>query len=241
MSRKFRISQSQILLYRFCPYAYKLRYVEGYIPIKFDPTVLEVGKRVHEAIDFYYKNYFSTDRTRDEILAISYGYLRKNWDRSLPPEMLRKAFTCLCNFAQFESNNISYGYRQKPLTEVVLQCDNLFGVVDYLDLNTQRVIDFKTSNNTRLTTENKIQATMYKILTEHNFKFPVKTFTFFYLYPNVLKEVRFTKSYKDLEEEIKKYANLIVESRESNNFPKEPRTKKACKSCEYRLYCGGKR
>ena len=238
MKRKFKISQSQILLYQHCPYAYKLRYIDKAVPIHFDPTIFEVGRRVHEAIDYYYKNHFSTDRTRDEILAISYGYLRKNWDRSLPPEYLRKSFTALYNFATFESNKNIFGYRQKPLTEVVLHCENMFGVVDYLDLNTKEVLDFKTSSNPSVSKQNKIQATVYKLLIEHNFHFTPKTFTFFYLLPNVQKHVNLS-SISNIETEVKNTINSIIESWETNRFEKKPKTKNACKSCEYRMYCGG--
>ncbi|MHA1866006.1 MAG: PD-(D/E)XK nuclease family protein [Candidatus Heimdallarchaeaceae archaeon] len=235
----YKISQSQINLYRKCPYAYKLRYIDNRISVMFDPSIVEVGSRVHSAIDRYYKNYFDTNLTQNQILEIVYGLLRQEWDTTLPPEYLKKAFKCLYNFAIFESNNLSNDLRTKPLTEVKIQYNDLYGIVDYIDFNTKTVIDFKTNTNAGLGYDKKMQAVMYKKLVEGRFKTRISSFYFVFLYPGKQIEVKFDKKLSKIEEELEKIKNSIIGAFQKKKFPKKPRTPNTCKGCEYRIYCGG--
>lgn len=232
------ISQSQINLYRNCPHGYELRYKYKKQPIQFDTSHLEVGKRVHDAADNYYKHCYKGDASEKYILDTTYGILRRDWDVTLPAPLLKKAYDCITNFAKFEANNVSNGVTNKPGTEVKLYYNDLMGIVDYLDLDRVKVIDFKTGAKPGIGYYSRLQAVMYKILIKGKFNVNIKYFEFQFLYPGIPRKVDVNdKKSLEVQEDLMKYKDQIIESWKTSVFPKQPRTPTGCKYCEYRLYC----
>ena len=113
----FDVSQSQINLFRMCPHAYELNYKYHKEPIRWDPSIFEVGSSVHDASDIYYKKYWTGERSEEEVRDLIYSILRNDWNTFLPAKSLAKAYKCICNLAKFEINN-RYKGRTKPLTEI---------------------------------------------------------------------------------------------------------------------------
>jgi len=233
------ISQSQINLYRSCPYAYALRYLYKKEGIWWDPSVVEVGKRVHDAIDAYYKHHYVIYNKPGDILKKVYEILRAEWDTTLPADYLAKAYVCLTNFAEFEMNNINKGIKVKPLTEVHIHANGLYGIVDYIDLNRRKSIDWKTNTRAGIGWANRLQAVMYRKLIREHFKFEISYFTFQYLYVDEPRIVKFDKKTEQVEIEMYEYIEKIKEAWKTKNFPQEPRTPSACNSCQFHYYCGG--
>jgi len=231
------ISQSQINLFRHCPYAYALRYKFKKEAIMFDPSIVEVGSRVHDTIDKYYRTAYSPDFTQEQILAQSYNILRTDWDHMLPAEFLKKAYTCLEHFAEFEIKNINKGLLTKPLTEVKIKANGLYGIVDYLRLENQKVIDFKTNSRAGVGYANKMQAVMYKLLVKREFDIDIKYFNLFFLYPNEYRTLKFDGKYENIKKDLFKYVGEIREAWKKNQFPKKPRTKSGCNWCSFKYYC----
>jgi len=234
------ISQSQINLYRMCPHAYELQYRYKKQPIMRDPSIMEVGKRVHDAIDTYYKGYYTLETNEQSIFNTTYNILRNQWDVTLPASYLKKSHTCLGNFAKFESKNVNGEFATKPLTEVKVYSGDLMGIIDYLDLSRQRAVDFKTNANPGISYENRMQAVMYRKLIYDKFNTNIKTFYFLFLFTGDEKEV-WMEDLKllDIEKELYLYKDKILESWKTMVFPKEPRIESACDGCSYRYYCEG--
>jgi len=232
------ISQSQINLFRKCPYAYALRYIHNKEGIWFDPSIIEVGKRVHDAIDIYYRNYLLLDGSEEDIRDKTYQILRNDWDTTLPAEFLQKAYTCVCNFANFEYKNRK-GRRGVPLTEVKIYSNGLMGIIDYLDLNKPKIVDFKTNTKAGVSYDYKMQAIMYKILVKDEYDIDLTHFTLQFLFPNEIRLIKYDEKMQKIQREIESYAEQIKKAWKTSNFPKEPRTSNTCKYCEYNFYCGG--
>jgi len=234
------VSQSQILLYRDCAFKYAMRYKFKEEPILFDDTLFEVGKRVHDSADKYYKRYFLQEGTAQDIFNIVYRLLRDDWDTKLPAELLLRAYHCLQNFSIFEGKNLKRDIVNKPLSEVKIPYDGFFGIIDYFDLNRNKCIDFKTSTRAGLGYKYRIQAMMYKILIKGMFNIDIKDFTFEFLFPGEPRIIRFDdKNMKGIEQELYDYKDKIQASWKDDDFPKNPRTLYTCNSCDYRYYCGG--
>jgi len=232
------ISQSQIGLYRSCPYAYYLKYHYHKEPIMFDPSIMEVGKRVHDVIDVYYRNYYNSETDEQKILDTSYGILRNQWDVTLPASFLKKAYTCLTNFAKFESQNAHNGFATKPLTEVKIYSGDLMGIIDYLDLTTPKAVDFKTNTKAGIYYDYKMQAVMYRKLIFEKFNTNIKTFHFEFLYTGETKDVYLDDlKLLEIEQDLLMYKDKIKDSWASMSFPKTPLV--SCKSCNFKYYCGG--
>lgn len=226
-----KISQSQINLYSFCPYAYKLRYLDKCEPMNFKPELFEVGSRVHDTINIYYQDFYKTSITLPKLQVLLYNILRKDWDYTLPVELLKKAKQCLDNFAVFEITEMLRRNYEKPFSELAIYDKDLVGIIDYFHPDTRRVIDFKTSSSTTITRDYKVQASLYLYLVNSISVEKVEKFYFYFLPVNKLVEVPIDMS---LVEEVKKFAQKIQLSLESGNFPK---VETKCRSCPYRYYC----
>ena len=228
------ISQSAISLYRFCPYAYHLKYNERCEPMFWDRSAMDTGNYGHISFDKYYKFHFDPEENRVYILSNTYAELSKVWDRSLGIEEFKKAYTCLEHHADWEYRNINNGLKTKPLTEVKLCHEGYYGIVDYLHLDNFKPVDFKTGRHASLRYEYLMQAYVYKVLIEGEFRKPVTHFYFFFLYPNEWRCVKFDT---DKMKEIKKDVEGFKKGIEDNIFPKKPRLSTGCKNCDYKYYC----
>jgi len=228
------ISQSAISLYRGCPYAYKLHYVDRVESMFFNYDILDVGRYVHDAIDRYYKNYYLSSGTPEDVLEKSYQALKEVWDVTLPPEMFKKAYDCLKNHSEWESKNINNGIGVKPLTEVKIDGGGFFGIVDYISLQDKKLIDWKTNKFPTLSYVYRMQAHVYKTLFESEFGEKLTHFFFYFLYTNAWRCVKFDD---EKQREVGKEVDRLLEGIHECKFPKEPRTGSGCKSCNYRFYC----
>lgn len=232
------ISQSALSVYRNCPFSYRC-YREKKDPIFFDFNVLDSGKFVHDAIDYYYKNYFHTSHTSELILGYTYGYLRSRWDTTLPLEELKKVYACLVHHSEWEYQNHNNGYQSKPMSESKLKNEVFYGIVDYIDLQNKKVVDWKTNKFAVLSFEYRMQAYIYKLLFESTFNETLDHFHFFFLYPNEWRTVRFDAPGMDkVIQEVELLKESVLQSIQNDNYPKEPRIDSQCVHCNYRLYCG---
>lgn len=228
------LSQSGISVYRYCPYAYKLHYIDLKQPIHFNPAVMDVGKYVHDVIDRYYQNYYLSEGTANDVLIKTYDILKNIWDITLPPEQFKKAYDCLINHSQWEEKNINGSIGTKPLTEVKIDSGDYFGLIDYVDLNNLKLIDYKTSTHPVLSYEYRMQAHIYRELFESKFNKTISHFYFFFLYPNEWRTVKYdSDKQRKVGKDVENFKELILNC----EFPKEPRTKSSCNNCEYKLYC----
>ena len=233
------ISQTQILLYRDCPYAYALQYKYKKQRIMYDPTIMDVGSLVHKVIDKYYKNAYNSKTTEADILAKVYFLLRREWDTTLSNELFKKAYVCLENFAKYEMANINRGIRSKPTTELKLMSYGLMGIIDTFNQKAGKAGDFKTNTKATLSYNYKVQAAMYKYLLERETNKSIISLDFIFLYPNEIKQVRFSKNTDKILDDILYYKDCILASWKKDKFDKSPRTKNMCKYCPFKYYCGG--
>lgn len=238
MRTKFAISQSALGIYRNCPYAYKLKYINKCKQAFFDQSILDVGNYVHQAIDKYYKNDFLLKATAEEILVESYNELKKVWDISLSPKQLLQAYTCLENHAQWEADNLVKYIRTKPFTEQKLKERDYYGIIDYVDLPNLQVIDWKTGRKPYLTKNYRIQAYIYKELFEARFNQKLPYFLFYFVQPDQWRKVDFsTAKQKKIAIETEDMKRKLMDDIESGNFEKKPSSPNMCKYCDLNYYC----
>lgn len=232
------LSQSAMGIYRSCPYAYKLHYIDRCQSIFFDPSILSVGSIAHDILDIYYKNYYLMKGTPNDILAKTYPMLEDKWDMSYSIEQFKKIYECLKNHAEWESKNITNNIGIKPLTEIAIEHDGLFGIIDYVDLANKKVIDWKTGKWPTISYTYRMQAHVYKKLFESKFNEELTHFSFFFLHSGEFRTIKYdTPKQKEVGEEVEMLKNTINENLLSGDFLKKPRTKNGCRYCNYKLYC----
>jgi len=231
------ISQSALNTFRDCPKAYEFyrRKKQGMF---WDFDVLDIGKYVHKALEDYYKKSVLVDTSKDDVLGETYHWLKKCWDLKFPPEYLKKAYTCLENHAEWESNNLSNGINTKPLVEVEITKNGFHGLIDYIDIANDKVIDWKTNKWPILSHNYRLQASIYKVLYEEKFNRDLTHFYFFFLYANEWRTVKYGNKKQDkVDEEVEKLMKEIQKCYDNEEFPKKPRTDKMCENCLYKWYC----
>ena len=222
--------------FRNCPYAWYC-YLNRKDPMFFNHDVLDIGSYVHNAIDRYYKNHFSNERTKEQILIKVYDILKEIWDLTLPPDGLKKAYNCLENFSDWEYQNIIHGI-ESPITEIDVYADGFQGIIDYFNVMTETAIDWKTNTYPVLSHGYKMQSIIYKKLIQSKFNIDIKYFRIFFLYPNSWRIVKYEDpKIKEVEKEVNAIQEKMVNCYKSGNFPKEPKTPKQCKNCLYKFYC----
>ena len=237
MNNDFLISQTGLSIYRNCPFAFYC-YRSKKEPIFFNQDILDTGKYVHDALDRYYRQQYLTKGTMDDILAKTYENLSGSWDVTLPIDEFKKSYTCLQHHAKWEETQINNGIAIQPLTEEHLKHDIFHGIIDYIDLPKNRVMDWKTNKSANISFEYKMQSYIYKLLYESKFKTDLKIFEFYFLYPDEIKVINFSSSgMSEAIQEVNQLRELIKKSYEQHDYPKQPKSETLCKNCQYRLYC----
>lgn len=236
------LSQSAIGLYRTCPYAYKLHYIDRCQPIFWEPAYLEIGSIVHDSIDFYYRhNFLQHANSSEDILYYTYKKLKEDWPESsstMTPEFFLKAYECLQNHAKWEYQLLQRGQRTCPLTELKIPEKGFFGIIDYVDLNNDVVIDWKSGSSAYLSHDYRMQAAIYKVLYDAKFGRNLTHFQFFFLGANQWRTVRYdTEKQEEVLKETLEFKDKIQQAYEDDIWPKEPRLPTECKNCQYKLFC----
>ena len=231
------LSQSGLNAFRNCPFSYKC-YRERKQGMFWDFDILDIGKHVHHGIEKYYKNHFDPDGKKDYILYYSYERFKEVWDFTFPPEYLTKAYNCLENHAIWEADRLKKEIGNCPLVEVETTQNGFHGIIDYVDLAKDKVIDWKTNSYAVLSHEYRIQASIYKILYDAKFDKELTHFYFFFLYPNEWRTVKYdSEKQNKVKEEVMKLKDAVEKCYDDGEFPKEPRTESMCKNCIYKWYC----
>jgi len=231
------LSQSALTTFHDCPKAYEF-YKDRVQGMFWDFDPLDIGKYVHKALEDYYKKSFLTKGDADDIVIESYHWLKKTWDVTFPPEYLKKAYTCLENHAQWESNNINNGMNTEPLVEVEITKNGYHGIIDYVDLVKDKVIDWKTNTWPTLSYTYRMQASVYKELYDAKFNRDLTHFYFFFLYSNTWRTVKYnTEKQKEVAEYVRKLKDEVKDCYQDEEFPRKPRTDKMCENCLYKWYC----
>ena len=156
----------------------------------------------------------------------------------LDPKKLRQAYICLKNHSKFESERILKQPNIKPLTEVEIAENGFYGIIDYIDIENNKVIDWKTNKYANLSHSYRIQAQIYKMLYESKFDRHLDYVHFLFLYPYEWRVVKFdTNIQRKISSEIDSLKERIVESTLNNDFEKKPRIKSVCRNCLIAYYC----
>jgi len=234
------LSQSALNTFRDCPKAYEF-YKNRTQGMFWDFDVLDIGKYVHKALEDYYKISFLSKGTKEDVLIESYHWLKKCWDMKFPPEYLKKAYICLENHAEWEAKNINNGMSTKPLVEIETTKNGWHGILDYIDLQNDKVIDWKTNKYPVLSHTYRIQASIYKDLYDEKFNRDLKYFHFFFLYANEWRMVKYGNDKQNkVDEEVRALKAEVQKCFDNGEFPRKPRTNNQCRNCLYKWYCRSK-
>ena len=186
----------------------------------------------------YYKMHFLIrPKEPDEILLKTYELLKRRWDTTLRTDQFEKAYICIDNHSKWE-------YAQtkkrpiKPMTEVAINQDGYFGIIDYVDLAKLNIIDWKTGKYPNVHYNYKVQAYIYKQLIDNEYNLNLEYFRFYFMHSNTWRTVKYaTDEMRKIAEDTDILRDKCKEAMDDGEFEKNPLTKTTCKNCLYRYYC----
>lgn len=219
------LSKSKVLCYWYCPYKYKLCYIEGK---KVETDEMRRGKEIHEIFKNVYED-LRYVRKIDYDLAIE-----KYWK-----EEYRKHLKNFVNFNWWIYNNVQDKKLALPIIveeKFELKDKRINGIVDAVWKTSKSclVLDFKTGMGFENSIDS-LELAMYKSLLEGN-GYNVTHWGFFFTGNNFFWKER---ANKEKEEEVLKKVELTRKLIEGGDFRKT-NDKSKCRRCElYKIYCDG--
>jgi RecB family exonuclease len=233
MNQDFRISYSRINTYLFCPYKYKLIYLDNlHVPLNADITF---GHVIHKTLEKFHSK---QERSYDKLLEL-YNNTWKNDGFTNPQQvfeyymrgkkMLKYYYKSFCLLPskvvfvekQFTSNIGKYEF---------------VGIIDRIDEcndNTYEIIDYKTHINiwSQSKVDDDLQLSLYAYACKNIFHFKIKKIAIYFLSKNIKIYTSRTDNV------ISKAIKLSLDIAENVNIEHfEPNTKK-CTSCGLKYKC----
>lgn len=229
----FKISYSRISTYLFCPYKYKLVYIDNqYIPINADITF---GQIIHKTLEQYH----SRDGKNLEQLFEAYDECWENKGFLNPQqtfEYYQRGKAMLENyFKSFSVSDVKILYTEKSFDANIGKY-RFVGIIDRIDEHPggkKEVMDYKTHAKVweQERVDKDLQLTLYAYACKNIFGFNPDKISVYFLSNNV--KVYTERSAREIENGI----NLALETAEkimSDNF--EPDTSK-CAGCDFKHKC----
>ena len=229
----FKISYSRISAYLFCPYKYKLIYIDNrYIPVNAD---IIFGQIIHKTLEQYHSR---NGKDLQELMEC-YDASWKNEGFESPQqsfEYYRRGTEMLENyFKSFSVSDVKILYTEKSFDANIGKY-RFVGIIDRIDEypdGKKEIMDYKTHarvwEQERL--DKDLQLTLYAYACKNVFGFNPDKISVYFLSNNTKMYTR--RSAKEIEDSI----NLALNTAEnimSDNF--EADTAK-CGNCDFKLKC----
>jgi RecB family exonuclease len=234
MSRdEFKISYSRISTYLFCPWKYKLVYIDNqYIPVNAD---IIFGQIIHKTLEQYHSG-----QGKDlQKLLECYDESWKNEGFETPQqsfEYYRRGSKMLENyFNSFSVSKVKILYTEKSFDANIGKY-RFVGIIDRIDEypdGKKEIMDYKTHAKVweQERVDKDFQLTLYAYACKNIFGFTPDKISVYFLSNNI--KVYTSRSQKEIEEGI----TLALETAENimaDNF--DPDTSR-CQHCDFKLKC----
>jgi len=229
----FKISYSRISTYLFCPYKYKLIYIDNqYIPVNAD---IIFGQIIHKTLEQYHS------RNGKDLpeLTECYDASWKNEGFESPQqsfEYYRRGMEMLENyFKSFSTSDVKILYTEKSFDANIGKY-RFVGIIDRIDEHPdgkKEIMDYKTHAKvwTQERIDKDLQLTLYAYACKNVFGFNPDKISVYFLSNNTKMYTK--RSAKEIEDSI----NLALNTAEnimSDNFDADT-TK--CGNCDFKLKC----
>jgi len=231
--KDFKISYSRINAFLFCPYKYKLVYVDGwYIPLNADITF---GHIIHNTLE----NYHSQGKKTFEELLESYDECWKNEGFDTPQEnfeyYLRGKQMLETYFKSFLESKSEIVWTEKAFDANIGKYQ-FVGIIDRIDKTPDgkyEIIDYKTHAKswTQERVDKDLQLSFYAYACKNVLGFNPDIISVYFLSEN--KKLYTKRTQEQIEEAI----NTAIDASEkiaAESF--EPDTSK-CEFCDFKLKC----
>ena len=227
------LSYSKISTYNFCPWKYKLCYVDG---MKIPPNpAISLGLSIHKTLDEYHKNKF---QTLDDLFEI-YNRVWVNEGFQTPQQtqqFYEKGERMLNDYFEFSQKRKTEIFATEKEFSFPIGKRILRGLIDRIDKlpdDTYEVIDYKTHaemwEQSRIDTD--LQLTFYSLGCKNALNIEPALFSFFFLAHN---KVVSTQRTKIQEQEALQLLEQVARKIEKKDFTPNPAQ---CPKCDFRSSC----
>lgn len=244
-------SHSKLSTFEQCPLKFKFKYVERLTPDFEESIEGFLGNKVHETIEWIYKQIFQG--IRPELDNIIQHYI-KSWNKDFNNEIkiINQEFDSEYYFNQGIKFLINYSLENAPFKDdtiaiekkVIVNLDlegeyKIQGVIDRLvhdkEKNILEIHDYKTgSPKSQDELDNDKQLALYGIAVKEAFK-NVRDIHLIWHFL-AFREKRISKRTEEQFEKLRQEIIQLIDRIESTkNFPSKPSA--LCKWCEFKSYC----
>ncbi len=234
-----RLSFSKLSLYEFCPYAYRLRYVER-VPTPFAPH-LAVGAIVHTVLQRFLQRLNETGQAaRGDLHALHAAYWRDapRLDRERFPDIWSRGHTLLDGYWTANAGALGRPIMLEQYFRIPLPAADehtLEGVIDRVDERADglEVIDYKSGKRpAQLSRRLHTQLHTYALALERGFGRRVTRLTAYFLHDN--QALSSAPDAEVVREVSTRYQSL---ARNVNAAAYDPTPGRRCNACDFRRRC----
>lgn len=237
MTDDYNISASQVKTHSSCPKQYEYRYISDREPTKENEKYLQLGSRVHEAIE----NVIGDDESRSKDKRMLSSMLQKEYHQleeyDVPDDIYDDGIKCCKTAARvIEKCDIEPVHIEKR-QEYQIEHDGLStGVTAIMDVVTEsKVWDWKTGRIRDETShEEKIQGSIYMAGFLELMGHPPDEVVFAYLKEEKIRKI---EPGDDVWDYMVNYARKLMMSKEQSQFRATPGSQ--CYFCGYEFLCDG--
>jgi len=233
MNQDFKISYSRVNSYLFCPYKYKLVYLDNvHIPASVDITF---GRTIHKTLEQFH----SVEKPDYDMLFECYDNVWRN-DGFIDPQQIfeyyKRGKQMLENYYKsFKESNTEILYVEKTFDANIGKY-KFVGIIDRIDRypdGTYEVIDYKTHAKIweQERVDKDLQLSFYAYACKNVFGFNPDKMSMYFLSEN--KKIYTRKSQREISDAI----DIAIKTSESiavENF--DPDISK-CLTCDFKLKC----
>ena len=261
-------SHTKLSVYENCPLCYNYKYIEKpEHPIPFTSIEAFMGSRVHETLEYLYKQIFHSPESGSDIHEIL-CYYKDAWNKKMSDDVkvVKEGMTALDYFEQgekilkdyfelhapfsedrtlFETDNFN---KEKPFLEkrvdIVIDGYKLMGFVDRIaekEDGTILIHDYKTSGTLPAvdTLKNDRQLALYRIALDEKYPDAPKELVYHYLKFNQdFYIMRSDEEIEQLKKDVVALIRKIEKATEEKNFPAVVTSR--CAWCEFATICPAK-
>jgi len=221
------LSPHSLNMYDLCPRKFK-NYKDHVKGIESSTIYMDAGKRVHQCIGYFYKNY------RYDVESL-FGEAWGVWENNPVPTQEKKAIRCFESFKRFirfQLKKYDKIFFPNVMEVDVTSPDGKFhGIIDFYSRELRQIIDWKTNAKAVIDADMVKQGLIYKYVIEQK-GLPVDKVSFYFLNGNKIKDLSNSFTYKlitDIQEQIEV----------DKEFKKKPSAK--CRECPYSIGCFAKK
>ena len=244
---RFPTTFSELSYYLSCSYDYKMRFIYG-----FNPELVQAlgyGNQVHNIINMLHKLAQDTGNLptmKDAEKLIEKNFYLRYAARQQTETLKKSALRSIAKYLKMWKDDFTLSVKTERPFEIDIEDALVSGAIDLLKRSSYKedgvleIVDFKTGKNRAFGEEMDLQVQLYTYAAREALGLNVEKAYLHFLDDEKAerREILITENQLDMAVRSIKFSIKGVSSR---NFQRDPRNKKVCNGCDWKVICPQKK